>query len=562
MTALESSNPDVTSDVTLKAETESTVLIVGGGPVGLALAIELGLRRVRCLLVEQMASDGFNKHPRANLINSRSMEFCRRWGLVEQIKRVGTPPDYPHTAMYLTGMNGHMVARIDRPDHGGDGPPVFTPEAAQRCNQIWFDPVLRQRAASLPSVQLRFRCALERFEQDASGVTAWLRDLDSGETFTHRSDWLAACCGGRSPVRRLLGIDRDEGQVLGAPLSIYFRTPELWRHHDKGKGVLHFIIDQSGVWATLNSLNGGDLWRVTLHGGAKMYGEPDQVDHRGLLTRIVGREFPYELIAISPWVRRKLVTAQFRYDRIFLAGDCAHQNTPSGGYGMNTGLGDAFDLGWKLAAVSQGWAGDGLLQSYDAERRPVALCNVEEATRNFNLRSFPEPRPALMQDSPEGEAQRQALGEEIVRHTARELTSDGIAMGYVYANSPVICSDGTVAPTFSVTHYQPTSYPGARAPHVWLSPGKSTLDLFGDGMVLLCLGAQIVETSALESMRQSAAALGVPLAVHALGAADVLAAYDAYPLVLVRPDGHVAWRGHALPSDPTALFKQVLGLRD
>lgn len=540
----------------------STVLIVGGGPVGLALAIELGLRNVPCLLVEQMARDGFHNHPRANLINSRSMEFCRRWGVAELVKQVGTPPDYPHTAMYVTGMRAHMVARIERPDHGGDGPPLFTPEPAQRCNQIWFDPVLRERAASLRSVQLRFRCALKRFEQDTSGVTAWLHDLDSGETFTHRSDWLAACCGGRSPVRSLLGIDRGEGQVLGAPLSIYFRTQELWRYHDKGKGVLHFIIDQNGVWATLNSLNGGDLWRVTLHGGAKVYGEPEQVDHRAILARIVGCDFPYELIAISPWVRRKLVTARFRYDRVFLAGDCAHQNTPSGGYGMNTGLADAVDLGWKLAAVSQGWAGDVLLQSYDAERRPVALQNVEEATRNFNLRSFPEPRPALLQDTPEGAAQRHALGEEILRHTARELTSDGIAMGYVYAGSPVICSDGTPAPAFSVTDYQQTSYPGARAPHVWVSPGQSTLDLFGDSLVLLCLGPRPVQsaTAAIQRLTQSAAALGAPLSVHVLDLPAALAAYEGYPLVLVRPDGHVAWRGHELPSDGAALLQRVLGL--
>jgi len=542
------------------SKNDSRVLIVGGGPVGLALAIELGIRDVPCLLVEQMSRDGFNKHPRANLINSRSMEFCRRWGVVEDIKRVGTPPDYPHTAMYLTGMNGHLVARIDRPDHGGDGPPAFTPEPAQRCNQIWLDPVLRQRAASLPSVQLRFRCALERFEQDVRGVTSWLRDMDSGETFTHRSDWLAACCGGRSPVRALLGIDRGEGQVMGAPLSIYFRASDLWRYHDKGKGVLHFIIDQNGVWATLNSLNGGDLWRVTLHGGAKMYGEPDLVDHRIILNRIIGREFPYELIAISPWVRRKLVTSQFRYDRVFLAGDCAHQNTPSGGYGMNTGLGDAVDLGWKLAAVSQGWAGDTLLQSYDAERRPVALCNVEEATRNFNLRSFPEPRPALMLDTPEGEAQRRALGEEIICNTARELISDGIAMGYVYTNSPVICPDGTAAPVFSVTDYKPTCYPGARAPHVWLSTSQSTLDLFGDSLVLLCLGEDKPAPSILQTLHQCAAKLRAPLRVHAIDTAAVFEAYDGYPLVLVRPDGHVAWRGHALPLDSSDLLKKVLGM--
>jgi len=533
---------------------ETPVLIVGGGPVGLTLALDLGWRGVECVLVDALERDGYRNHPRANLINSRTMEFCRRWGVASRVKEVGTPPGYPHTAMYLTSMRGHLIARIERPEHGGDKAIAYTPEPPQRCNQIWFDPVLRERAEGFASVALHYRWRFDSFVQDEKGVTSTVTDLEKGETHTIRSAWLAACCGGRSPIRRQLGIDASEGEVLGAPLSVYFRAKNLWDYHDKGKGVLHFIVGPTGVWATLNSLNGGDLWRVTLHGGAKEHGAPESLDHKGILARVVGCEFPYELIAISPWVRKKLVTAAYRHGRVFLAGDCAHQNTPTGGYGMNTGVGDAVDLGWKLAAAVQGWAGPALLPSYDAERRPVAVRNVEEATRNFQLRSFAA-IPELMESSPRGEFARGRLGDEIVRNTSRELLSDGIVMGYRYHGSPVVCRDSSEPPLLRVTEYVQSTFPGARAPHAWLADGRSTLDCFGKSFVLLRLGRDAPATVQFE---QASTRRAVPLETFTLEEPGVRAAYER-KLVLVRPDGHVAWRGDAVPADADSVVAKVAG---
>jgi len=532
---------------------ETPVLIIGGGPVGLALALDLGWRGVECLLVDELERDGYRTHPRANLINSRTMEFCRRWGVAGRVKEVGTPPDYPHTAMYVTGMRGHLIARIERPAHGGGKRIAFTPEPPQRCNQIWFDPVLRERAEEFPSVKLRYRWRFDSFAQDEGSVTSSVTDTTTGETHAVRSAYLAACCGGRSPIRRQLGIDANEGEVLGAPMSVYFRAKDLWSYHDKGKGVLHFIVGPTGVWATLNSLNGGDLWRVTLHGGAKVHGASEAIDHKSILARIVGCEFLYELISITPWVRRKLVTASYRHGRVFLAGDCAHQNTPTGGYGMNTGMGDAVDLGWKLAAALQGWAGPGLLDSYDAERRPVALRNVEEATRNFQLRSFAAV-PELVEATHAGDAARKKLGDEIARSTARELLSDGIAMGYRYDDSPIVCADGGTPPPLSVTDYAQTSSSGARAPHVPLAGGGSTLDLFGKSFVMLRLGR---EAPGVAPVEEAAKRRGVPLETATLDDAAACSAYEK-KLVLVRPDGHVAWRGDALP-EADALIARVSG---
>src|SRR5258706_475471 len=533
---------------------ETPVLVVGGGPVGLALALELGWRGVQCLLVDELERDGYKTHPRANLVNSGPMEFCRRWGIAGGVKAAGTPPDYPHTAMSVTSLGGHLIARIDRPQHGGGSQIAFTPEPPQRCNQIWFDPVLRERAEGFPTVKLRYRWRFDSFVQDGEGVTSGITDTTTGESPTVRSVYLAACCGGRSPIRRILRIDRNEGEMLGAPLSIYFRAKNLWDWHDKGKGVLHFIVGPTGVWATLNSLNGGDLWRITLHGGAKEHAAPESIDHKEILTRIVGTEFPYELIAISPWVRTKLVTSAYRHARVFLAGDCAHQNTPTGGYGMNTGMGDGVDLGWKLSAALSGWAGPKLLDSYDAERRPVALRNVEEATRNFQLRSF-APVPDLVKATPAGEAARKRLGEEIVRSTSRELLSDGIAMGYRYDGSPIVCPDGSEPPPMSVTEYVQTSFPGARAPHVQLADGRSMLDLFGRAYVILRFGRDAPDVTPFED---AAKRRSVPLEAAAIEEPAVCSAYDK-KLVLVRPDGHVAWRGDELPADAAAVIARVTG---
>jgi len=533
---------------------DTPILIVGGGPVGLGLALDLGWRGVECLLIDELERDGYKNHPRANLVNSRTMEFCRRWGISERVKQVGTPPDYPHTAMYVTSLRGHLIARIERPSHGGGGKLAFTPEPPQRCNQIWFDPVLRERAEGFSSVALRYRWRFDSFTQGADGVISNVSDPATGESHAIHSLYLAACCGGRSPIRRILGIDRNEGEVLGAPISIYFRSQNLWDRHDKGKGVLHFIVGPTGVWATLNSLNGGDLWRVTLHGGAKEHAAHELIDHKDVLTRIIGAEFPYELISISPWVRKKLVTARYRRGRVFLAGDCAHQNTPTGGYGMNTGMGDAVDLGWKLAAALDGWAGPKLLDSYDAERRPVARHNVEEATRSFQLRSFAA-IPELVESSPAGEAARKELGERIVENTSRELLSDGIAMGYRYERSPIVCADGSAPPPVSVTEYVQSTFPGARAPHVRLDDWRSMIDLFGRSFVMLRLGKDAPEVAPFET---AAKRRGVPLQTTTIGDPAACFAYEK-KLVLVRPDGHVAWRGDALPRNADAVIARVTG---
>jgi hypothetical protein len=279
------------------------------------------------------------------------------------------------------------------------------------------------------------------------------------------------------------------------------------------------------------------------------------VDAGAMIAEVVGRAVPYELVSSLPWVARDLVADRYRKGRVFLAGDAAHQNTPSGGFGLNTGMGDVNDLGWKLAALVQGWGGPRLIDSYEAERRPVAARIVRQATENF-MRDRKRPsHPEIAMDTPAGAKARLEMGEAIRRSQSKVYLTDGTALGQVYDNSPIVCDDGTPPPPEAISEYRPTTRPGARAPHAWLADGRSTLDLYGRGFTLFTLGAQAPDLSAFAS---AFASRGVPLSVVALDDPEIGVRYER-PLVLVRPDGHVAWRSDEPPVEPLAVVDRVRG---
>ncbi len=519
----------------------------------MALAAELGSRRVDCLVVE--TGDGTIDHPRASALNSRTMEFCRRWGIADEVRAVGTPPDFPHTALYVTSLAGWEIARIERPGHGGgSAAPPHTPERPQRCNQIWFDPVLRRHIDRLPSVTVRDLCRFESFTETADGVSARLTDLETGAPVGVVADYLVACCGGRSAAPEALGQRPGDDSVLDHSINIFFRADELWTRHDKGKAALTFFIGRDGMWGGLTAQDGRTHWRVTLH-GAERDVDPRRIDADAVLRRAFGGTFDYEILNVVPWTRREWVAERYRRGRVFLAGDAAHQNSPTGGFGMNTGMGDAVDLGWKLAAAVQGWAGPGLLASYDDERRPVALRNVGEAADNYRRYTLPD-TSAIDDDSDAGAALRAEIGEALRLSQGRMVLSDGIALGYRYDRSALCLDDFTPAPADDTGRYEPTARPGGRAPHAWLGDGTSTLDLFGAGFTLLRLGRRAPPGDALVDAARSR---GVPLRAVTIEDGDIEALYER-PLVLVRPDGHVAWRADSAPDDAIALIDRVRGV--
>jgi 2-polyprenyl-6-methoxyphenol hydroxylase-like FAD-dependent oxidoreductase len=426
---------------------ETPILIVGGGSVGLALASDLGGRGVPCFVVEQNERPA--DHPRATAINARSMEFMRRWGVADAVRQAAAPEDFPHTALYCTSLTGFEIARIERPHHGGRKPTATSPERAQRCNQIWLDPILCERATSFASTELRFRWRFEELREEDGCVVALIHDLARDERRRIAARYLIDCSGGHSPIRRALGIAMSGSPYIGYHLSVYVRAPELWTHHDKGKAALVNFVEPQGLWRNLVTLDGRELYRFGLRGKA-FYDDPDKVDVERLFAEVVGKPIPHEIISVRRWSARNVVADRYQVGAIFLAGDAAHLNHPAAGLGLNTGLGDAVDLGWKLDGALAGWGGPGLLASYEIERRPVGQRNVGHADLSHANDRNQKPDPAIAADSPQGAAARREMGAAIVRAQTRKFVTDGIALGYRYEPSPICWPDGSPAPADSV----------------------------------------------------------------------------------------------------------------
>jgi hypothetical protein len=342
--------------------------------------------------------------------------------------------------------------------------------------------------------------------------------------------------------------------MLTYTTNVIFRCPDLLALHDKGKAYRHILIGPEGTWATIVAINGRDEWRFSIIGGSEQREYTTQ-EIAAAIRRAVGRDFEFEILSVLPWVRRELVAERYRESRGFIAGDAAHVMSPTGGFGMNTGIGDAVDLSWKLAAVIEGWGGAQLLDSYTAERQPVGARNVTEASGNLRRMLSVGAHPDIAADTPEGAATRARVGQEFVETMRREWFTLGIHLGYRYEGSPICSPDGSPPPADEARTYVPTARPGHRAPHAWLADGRSTLDLFGRGFVPLGFGARADEASPL---LEAARTRGVPMEFVALDEPKVAALYERR-FVLVRPDGHVAWRGDCMPDDPRHLIDVVRG---
>ena len=532
------------------------VLIVGAGPVGLALAGELGWRGTACLLIEK--GNGTTAAPKMDMVGVRSMEICRRWGIADWVEHSAYPRDYSQDNVYVTSLTGYELAREVIPPKNDEPLSPFSPHNRQRCPQDMFDPILRRFVETLPAASMQFGMELIGFEERADGVCASVRHTGSGEIEEIWADYLVGTDGGGSLIRRTVGIGMTGQPVLTYATNIIFRCTDLPSLHDKGKAYRFVFIGPEGTWLTIVAIDGADRWRMSVVGTQEKQTFSEDEVH-ALILRAMGKDFDYEIQAIVPWVRRELVADRFGSDHVFIAGDAAHLMSPTGGFGMNTGIGDAVDLGWKLDAVLQGWAGPDLLASYEAERRPVAQRNVAESSGNLRrmLSSRDRKPPAEMfEPGPDGDVARKTFGDWYAAEMRREWFTLGIHLGYRYEASPIIVPDGTPPPPDEVATYVPTTRPGSRAPHVWLQDGRSTLDLFGQGFVLLRLGQ---EPPPVDRLVAAAAGCRMPLEVIDIEEPEVVVAYERR-LVLVRPDGHVGWRSDAEPAQPDEIVDRVRGV--
>ena len=530
---------------------DADVVIVGAGPIGLALAGDLAWRGRSAIVIDR--GTGAITQPKMDMVGIRTMEFCRRWDIVDAVENSPYPRDYPQDNVYLTALRGYELGRERFPSMGDDLPPPESPQKRERCPQNMFDPILKSFATGFASVDLRYGLEFVDFEQSGSEVEVSVLDVDSGMTQTLKAAYVVGCDGGRSAVARRMGVEYDGSGVLTYTTNAIFRCADLNQRHDKDPGYRYIFIGPEGTWGTIVAINGNDQWRISIVGGSSPQTLTED-DIRTYAYRALGAEFPIEILSIVPWVRSELIAQTYRQGRVFIAGDAAHVMSPTGGFGMNTGIGDAVDLSWKLDALLSGWGGETLLESYEKERRPVAVRNVNEASGNLKRMLSPGTCAHLLDESQEGEQSRAAMGEAFSEAMRREWYTLDIHLGYVYSNSPVCVDDGTPVPPSGFGVYTPTTRPGARAPHVALKAGASTLDWYGRGFVLVVCEPQ----AELESWRRSARQFGIPLRIRQVDDAAVARAYET-GLVLVRPDGHVAWRGAETPTDVDQVLRTVTG---
>ena len=532
--------------------TDVDVLIIGAGPVGLALAIELGHRGVPCLVVER--NDRVGLSPRAKTTNVRSREHLRRWGIADALRQASPiPPDYPPNVVFATRMNGHALVWFENAFNGKRVRNEWYSEEAQWVPQYTLEEVLRAHAASLPGVRIAFSTELTGFEQDDSFVTATLRPTGGDDVETIRSRYLVGADGARSFVRQAIGAVMAGSRSVTKNYSIIFQSPDLAQRQTLGQAIMYWLVNDA-VPAMLGPMDMHGRWFFM---ATKLPGdvEPADVDPVDLIRRGTGlADLEIEVLSGDPWVAHSLVADVYEKGRVFLAGDACHLHPPFGGFGMNMGIGDAVDLGWKLAATLQGWGGSALLASYRPERAPVHHRTIRDAQINYATLGNQLARPGLEDPGPAGDVVRAAQAELIRASKEREFRTLGLVLGARYDDSPIVVPDGTVPPAEHPTDYVPSACPGGLAPHLWLDDGSSLYDHFGLGFTLLAAAG----AANAQAVADAAARQNIPLTILALGDERLPGLYQAR-YALIRPDQHVAWRGQVLPEDPDRILRWVTG---
>jgi 2-polyprenyl-6-methoxyphenol hydroxylase-like FAD-dependent oxidoreductase len=530
------------------------VLIAGAGPTGLTLAVDLGQRGVRCILIEQKEAPQFL--PKMERCNARTMEIYRRMGLAQKIRAAGLPRDCPMDVFIVLSLveppllhEAHpSVAQLqERIAATNDG--TMPLEPYQLISQYTLEPLLKSVAENLPSVDVRYGCELLSFTQDMGGVTATVKDRD-GAVSEIKALYLAGCDGGASVVRRQLGIKlTGEGDLLRMRQALYY-CEDLYERIPIGKGRHYHVADDKATFLIVQDSTKHFTLHATVDSDAEM---------AALFEQTVAMPVKYDMLYVGQWAQKLLLADRYGEGRVFLAGDAVHLVIPTGGLGMNTGVGDAIDLSWKLAATLQGWGGPNLLRSYEIERRQVGDRNVQASTFASRGRNKWRAmwRPNIRDNTPEGERTRAELARVAKIEQTKGNKMTGAELGYRYTDSRLIVSEPGDGPQHDFMNYMPTTWPGARLPHVWLDDGSAMQDRIGNGLAytLLRLGRTQADTAGLQ---RAFATLGAPLHVLDIPDEAPRAVYG-YDLLLLRPDMHVAWRGNAAPEDPDKLARMATG---
>lgn len=536
------------------------VLIVGGGPVGLTLAMDLAQRGIE-VTVAETRGPGEPPSVKCNHVAARTMEIFRRLGLVRAVREAGLPADYPNDVAFRTTATGIELSRIPIPCRAErytakGGPDTWwpTPEPPHRINQIYLEPILFAHAAATSRLRILSRTRVVDFGQSESGVRAIAENLEAGGVSEISAAYLIGCDGAHSEVRHKMGTRFSGDAVVMQTQSTYIRAPHL----------LGMISRPAWLSVSLNprcsgylfAIDGRERWLI--HNWRPPGEDLAALDRDRCIRQILGVESPFkfEILGQEDWTGRRMIADRFRDRRVFLCGDAAHIWVPFGGYGMNAGIADAMNLSWMLAGVIKGWAEPAILDAYEIERQPV----TEQVSR-YAMNTFPA-REALRngipdkleEPGPEGDAIRARIGKNAYELNIGQFCCGGLNFGYFYKDSPIIAYDGEEAPGYTMYDFSQSTVPGCRTPHLWLRDGRSLYDALGPDFTLLRFDPA-VEAGGLVA---AAAQRGVPMAVLDVDADETASLYPR-TLVLSRPDQHVAWRGDQQPENSTGLIDRVRG---
>jgi len=532
---------------------DSQVIVVGAGPVGLTMSIALGQLGVRCILLER--NDAPAGLPKMERCNARTMEIYRRLGIVDEIRAAGLPAECPMDVFVVTSLIEEPILHLPygsvqdcRDDIAAHNDGTRTLEPYQLISQYTLEPLLKEIAERDANIDVRFGCEVIRYEDDGDQVTAQVRRSDGTEEAI-TAEYLVGCDGGASTVRKQLGIKlAGEGEMLTMYQAL-FRSDDLYERIPIGKGRHYHVCDEQSGFIIVQD----DTRHFTLH--AVM---DDASEMPKLFEKIVAMPIDYETLYIGQWTQKLLVADRYGEGRVFIAGDAAHLVIPTGGLGMNTGVGDVIDLAWKLQGTLEGWGGDNLLSSYETERRQIGVRNVAASGRaNAGRRKWRSAwRPEIRDKTSEGAEIRANVAE--IANVEQRKTNEilGIEAGYRYIDSPLIWPEPGEAPDSNNPEYVPSSWPGFRLPHVWLKDGSAIHDHLGKGYVLLRFDLDRVDMSGLIAGFSD---LGAPFEVTAFDDPHAVEVYEGYELFLLRPDLHIVWRGNDAPADPALLVAVATG---
>jgi 2-polyprenyl-6-methoxyphenol hydroxylase-like FAD-dependent oxidoreductase len=518
---------------------DQPVVIVGGGPVGLTLALELAWHGIASTVLESRPTVDATR-PRAKTTNVRSMEHYRRLGLAGTIRdRAPLRAVWSQRAVFCTSLSGAEITTFDDLFAIRAGRSDLFAECGQQIAQPLLEEILRERLESNPLTTLVLGARAQSVEESADSVVVTYRDSDGAEQRLEAS-FVVGADGAGGVTRASAGIGMERGVDLPLNVNITFTTPELTANTPFGN-ALHYWIVNAKTLAVLIRLDETETWAATI----TRVPDPEHADPLELLEQLTG--FPVEatVLSVDLWAARLAVADDYGTARVFLVGDAAHLNPPWGGHGFNTGLGDAVNLGWKLAATLQGWAGPDLLASYEPERRPVAEQTIAVAAAN--MAAIPPSVFETLRDDPELTGPEAAMVSQIV-HDAKdsEFHSLGLVLGYSYAGSPIVVAGHPADGNFDSVNYAPSFDPGSRLPHSWLPDGRSIHDLLNSGFTLFA----DADSQLAADFAAAAGERGIPLTV-ASGVSD--------EILLVRSDGHIAWHGPDLETSAGVIVDTARG---